>query len=583
MIPTYVDGCFAMLHPGQRRRGVLICGPLGDEALNSYRPLVFLAEAFAAGGYPTLRLHYAGTGNSADANSDASQCQIWQDNILAAVTWLRTHCGVDNVTVIGVRIGAALATSIAAQASIINSLILVLPTNGRRFLNELTLAAQITQRVWRTANRIDDGTWFEAHGIRLNHASRDSLKAMDITPPLGTHVLLIDVQENAATRALLEQLRIPGIALTAETTKAVGSILRDSHLADVPHATIARSVAWVQALRSGSQAPAKPRIANTTLDLRFATETAVRFGPRKTLFGILCRSRQPSSAPPVLLINTSANPRPGNARIGVDLARSLAADGITSLRMDASGMGDSAPSSGELGRPYSDAMTGDVRDAVELLHELTGHSVIVLGICSGAYHALQSGLGDARVGGMVLINLQRFVWREGDPPDAIRRDALRPTQFYLRHILDWQSWRRLISADFDVLNLLRVLATRVLQRSFAAIDPAISVVAGNVTRVGRVRRSVRALGLRGVPILYVLGNNDPGVEELAAYFGPDGRRLRQQPTVTFRTLANSDHTLSSHAVRTTLNEEVTAWIKREFSHREPTSQGARNLQPSNAD
>ena len=44
MVPTYIDGCLAMLHLGQRRRAVLICGSIGDEALNSYRSLVFLAE-----------------------------------------------------------------------------------------------------------------------------------------------------------------------------------------------------------------------------------------------------------------------------------------------------------------------------------------------------------------------------------------------------------------------------------------------------------------------------------------------------------------------------------------------------------
>ena len=544
MIPTYINGCFAVLHPGHQRRGVLICGPVGDEALNCYRSLVFLAEALAAAGYPTLRMHYHGTGDSSG--------EVWQHDIDDAVAWLHDHCDVDLITVIGVRIGAAFASQAAHHITTIDLLVLILPIAGRRFLHELTIAGQITQRVWRTGNKVDDGTWFEAHGVRLDHASRDALKSLTVSPPSNTQILQID----------------------AASADDIAFILRDSHLAAVPHATIAKIVAWVTALPSKPQRtsapPSWPGVARPstsdqpTLNLGFATESPVRFGPHDELFGILCRPNQQRDAPPILLVNTSANPRAGNARIAVDLARRLAAVGIASLRMDGAGMGDSAPATGELGSPYTEAATNDVRHAVELLHQQTGEPAIVLGICSGAYHALQAGLLDARVGGLVLVNLQRFVWREGDPPDAIRRDALRPTQFYLRHILDWQSWRRLLLADFDVLNLIRVLSVRVLLRVVASLDPVITLIAGGITRVGRVRRSVRTLGLRAVPILYVVGNNDPGIEELATYFGADGKRLRQQPAVTFRMLANSDHTLSSHRVRTALIEEVVTWINHEF-------------------
>ena len=65
MVPTYVNGCFAILHPAHGTRGALICGPLSDEALNAYRALVFLGEHLAGADIPTLRLAYYGTGDSA--------------------------------------------------------------------------------------------------------------------------------------------------------------------------------------------------------------------------------------------------------------------------------------------------------------------------------------------------------------------------------------------------------------------------------------------------------------------------------------------------------------------------------------
>src|SRR5579863_1414548 len=95
MIPIYIDGCFSVLHPAQGRRGVLICGPIGDEALNCYRSLVFLAEALAAAGNPTLRLHYHGTGDSAGSEQYEDRPAVWQHDVKAAVAWLREHCDVE--------------------------------------------------------------------------------------------------------------------------------------------------------------------------------------------------------------------------------------------------------------------------------------------------------------------------------------------------------------------------------------------------------------------------------------------------------------------------------------------------------
>jgi hypothetical protein len=62
-----------------------------------------------------------------------------------------------------------------------------------------------------------------------------------------------------------------------------------------------------------------------------------------------------------------------------------------------------------------------------------------------------------------------------------------------------------------------------------------------------------------MPILYVLGCNDPGVEELAEYFGRDGWRWRRQPNVTIRMLDGADHTLGTHKLRAALIGCIRDW------------------------
>ncbi len=577
MIPLYISGCFSVLHPGRTKRGVLICGALADEALNAHRSLVFLAEQLAAAEITALRLSYYGTGDSAGSDDEGDRFGQWLHSIEAGVAWLVEHFGVESVTLIGYRIGASLVARAACEIDAVDSLVLLCPIGGRQLTHELTLAARISQRVWQTNHKVDDGIWFESHGLRIDRATRDALNTLDLRKlpkPPATNALLMESESRPAVLALAESLQLAGTTTTFEVFQDLNRMQRDSHAAEVPHTAFDRIVRWVisQPAATGLSRVAVPNNA-TSLSVGGARETPVRFGPGESLFGILSTPDWPThDAPAVLMVNTSANPRWGNARIAVDLARGLAADGVISFRMDAAGMGDTAPQTGDVGRPYAEATTAGAMEAVAELARRTRRPVVIFGVCSGAYHALQTAYRDERVGGVILVNLQRFVWREGDPSDIVRRTDLRPTRFYLRNILCLDAWLRLLRADFDVANLIRVVALRLVRRALAGVDPLLNLLPGVTTRVGRVRRAVRQLGNRGVPILYVLGCNDPGVEELAAYFGRDGWRLRQQPNVTMQVLEGADHTLGTHALRKTLIESIRDWCRDSWVVRDNKSQ-----------
>lgn len=576
MIPVYLSGCFGVLHPGRGNRAALICGPLSDEALNNYRALAFLAQQLADAEIPTLRLAYYGTGDSAGEDDEPNRFDQWLGSIATGVDWLCEHCGVAAVTLIGVRSGASLAARAACDIDAVDSIVLVSPSGGRQFLHELTLSARIAQRVWQTRQPADDGTWFESHGVRISHATRDALNTLDIrklSSPPAAQALLLEPTDRPATRDLVQTLQRIGTIAKFDVIEDLENLQRDSSEAAVPHKAFNRIVGWVQSLPTQPAVPGTAILpASPALDTGAAQETPIRFGPNESLFGILSTPTWPChDAPAVLLINTSANPRWANSRIAVDIARGLAADGIASLRMDASGIGDSALRAGEVGQPYSEALTRDVVHAVAELAQRTQRRVLLYGGCSGAYHALQAAYRDSAASGLILVNLQRFVWREGDPSDIVRRSALRPTKFYLRNIFAAQAWLRLLRADFDVANLARVFAARMVRRAMAGIDPVINLLSRRPTQVRQVRQAVRRLGQRGIPILYVLGENDPGIEEMAEYFGRDGRRLRRQRNVTLRFLPGADHTLSAHSVRAELILQIRDWCRTCWQTRESES------------
>lgn len=107
---------FAIHHaPGQRRNGraVLYVPPFAEELNRSRRMSALLARALAADGLGTLILDPYGTGDSGGEFRDA-RWSGWHDDVVRGIAWLR-QCGYESVTIVGLRLGAALALQVAAQ------------------------------------------------------------------------------------------------------------------------------------------------------------------------------------------------------------------------------------------------------------------------------------------------------------------------------------------------------------------------------------------------------------------------------------------------------------------------------------
>jgi hypothetical protein len=463
------------------------------------------------------------------------------------------------------RIGAALAARAASELDDIDALVLLAPLpSGRRFLREQILAARTIAEIWQSKSIIDDGQWFEAYGLRLDRATRDALDGLDIAKlrlPVR-RVMLLEQSGAVGSTRLMDRLRDQGIEVTRATHDRFEDMLRDSHEAEVPHEAFARVVAWL----GDTQASAAPAREFPVPRLRFAAfeETAVRLGPGGSLAGVLAvPERLDSDAPVILIPSTGANPRFSNSRGSVTLTRWLAEQGIASLRVDGYGIGDSAPETGNYGVPYSKQGDEDVCSGVDFLVERFSGPVVVLGMCSGAYHAFQAALIDARISGLMLVNLQKFVWRGGESLSVVQRTTFRTTGFYIRGVASPTVWKRLAQGKINIGGIARALAGRALRQLAAAATPAITAVSGE-TQVGMVRRQLKELTQRPVRILYVLSGNDPGLDEIAEYFGPRGWRLRRAPNVVFRTISGADHTLSSHWARQYLRQIIAGYLRECF-------------------
>src|SRR5664279_2436169 len=98
MFAIDIDGSFGWIHPPKigeiKNVGVVLCPGLKTDELTGYRQLRLLAESLSKSGYPTLRLHYPGTGNSVDSGN-VEYLSTWTQSINKAVDYLRNQFDID--------------------------------------------------------------------------------------------------------------------------------------------------------------------------------------------------------------------------------------------------------------------------------------------------------------------------------------------------------------------------------------------------------------------------------------------------------------------------------------------------------
>lgn len=130
------------------------------------------------------------------------------------------------------------------------------------------------------------------------------------------------------------------------------------------------------------------------------------FGKDGHLLGILTtpdEDRRVPDAPTALILNAGIVHRIGPFRLNVDIARHLAEQGFSTLRMDLSGLGDSGPRTGKL--ELENRAELDAADAMTFLQAETGvNEFVIVGLCSGAYNAHCVAVKDERVVGGVFMD-----------------------------------------------------------------------------------------------------------------------------------------------------------------------------------
>jgi pimeloyl-ACP methyl ester carboxylesterase len=207
--------CYHLPTEPARDCGVLICYPSWQEYIRSHRACLLLARRLARAGFPVLRVDYYGTGDSA-GDSGAADLEQWKGDLRQAIAELRDRTGVAAISLVGLRLGASLATELAVESRDIASLVLWDPVvSGESYLEE-TLGEHrdaIYRFHIRPKSVTSEERPSEILGFQVSRRLYDAVRALDL---LGVQrspapkVLIIESHTGEQAERLAEQLTACG-------------------------------------------------------------------------------------------------------------------------------------------------------------------------------------------------------------------------------------------------------------------------------------------------------------------------------------------------------------------------------------
>jgi alpha-beta hydrolase superfamily lysophospholipase len=417
--------------------GAVLCPPVGLDLQFSYAGIRSLAHRMASKGLVTIRFDYSGTGNSSGSLDD-SRLSSWVSDVKAAIAVLK-NVGVEHVVLVGLRLGANLAAAVMQDESRIDSVVLWDPYwNGGVFLREQRLL--LTMGGEEPTN---DQRMLEIAGYVIGNELRNDILSLNLEDidVCGLPTLLYG--RRTVARAYEKRGSIADAHVVVEVldeASAVDMLAPTDSTGRLPHQTLDRIVEWVLRQHTVSMAPAEVTEGilsahiSIVQDGQEVQEESFRFGDAD-LFGIRTSSHGATAKGlAVLFISSADGHNIGPSRLWVDLARSLAVLGISSLRFDLSGIGESdAEGDWPESLVYVPTAVRDVRTAFLVAGQDESLPVVPVGLCSGGYLAVEA-VAAFDVPGFIVFNApfhMRLPEQRVGPVDPQRKLAIpRRKMFY---------------------------------------------------------------------------------------------------------------------------------------------------------
>lgn len=588
---------FAWLHqpvstmPGNEqterpRHGVVVCLPLGFEQLHAHRGIRHLCDELARKNLLTLRFDWDGTGDSMGDDTDAERVSTWLDNVRDSILWMKEHSGCDQVSVIGVRAGALLA-SLALENIEIDNLILWAPvSSGRSFVRELSVIDMMSET--RPTEVVTDGS-IEAAGFRITGETAMELSkvALSKSRPNCRRVFIAGRDDAPADTKLIDHFTSLGIPVQQQSFPGVAELLVEPHKGRIPSQAIHGIADWLSHQASLNEpaygAPERHRDVVPATEARLIEagvcirETPCRISDVPDLFGILSEPETTRSEdlPFIIVLNSGSSYRIGPGRMNVEMTRRFASQGFRCLRLDFCGLGDSIAATTSLENDsYASSVFRDIEITIEWLRRHLGiRRVVLMGLCSGAYASFQSAaqFREPALVESVLINPLTYYWCDGMTLENAPTLELIREHYYMNAAFQPSKWLKLLSGRSSIgftgaLRLARQRLQSLLKNKKRRSRPE-KVLSAHVAHptCDDLAADLKNAAAANRQVSMFFSTTDPGYSILTCKAGAQARRMvrRQQLSVTF--LDDADHTFSRHSARSRLIESLCRHLTTRYS------------------
>ncbi len=205
---------FGVYHPPRSRTvrpvGIVLCYPMGQEYMRAHRAFRQLANLLSKAGFHVLRFDYSCTGDSG-GDTEAADVARWVDDLGIAIDELKDTAGVTRVSLVGLRVGGAIAALSRESRLDVDRIVLWDPiVDGAAYVQSLLEAGGPSAH--QAASR---GETIGVQGFPLSAGLRAGLAGIDLhaLPTKGTARLTVVVSEDrseyGALRDRLTERKIP--------------------------------------------------------------------------------------------------------------------------------------------------------------------------------------------------------------------------------------------------------------------------------------------------------------------------------------------------------------------------------------
>lgn len=168
-------------------RAVLLCYPVLVEYMRAHRVFRQFTNLLNRAGFDVLRFDYSSTGDSGGVGTDASVA-AWLEDVDWAIHELMDNAGVEEVSMVGLRFGAALAALVSAERPEIRQLVLWDPiVSGRDYFDSVLGIDRPTEVVSSDGYPVTPGLQKEVDAVDLlriesTHAAQINILTADNRP-----------------------------------------------------------------------------------------------------------------------------------------------------------------------------------------------------------------------------------------------------------------------------------------------------------------------------------------------------------------------------------------------------------------